>query len=49
MGIDVDRARHDTPGCAQVLHFNNAGASLMPRPGLDALVGHLHLEARIGG
>lgn len=49
MSIDVDRVRRDTPGCAQVLHFNNAGASLMPRPVLDALVGHLQLEAQIGG
>ena len=47
--IDVERARRDTPGCAHVLHFNNAGASLMPRPVLDAVTGHLQLEARIGG
>src|SRR5207253_1164419 len=26
-----------------------AGASLMPQPVVDALVGHLQLEARIGG
>lgn len=49
MGIDLDSVRRDTPGCAQVVHFNNAGASLMPRPVLDALVGHLQLEAQIGG
>jgi cysteine desulfurase/selenocysteine lyase len=49
MSIDLERVRRDTPGCAQVLHFNNAGASLMPRPVLDALIGHLQLEARIGG
>lgn len=49
MTIDLERVRRETPGCAEVLHFNNAGASLMPRPVLDALVGHLHLEARIGG
>ena len=49
MTIDLDRVRRETPGCAEVLHFNNAGASLMPRPVLDALVGHLQLEARIGG
>jgi cysteine desulfurase / selenocysteine lyase len=47
--IDLDRVRRETPGCAEVLHFNNAGASLMPRPVLDALVGHLQFEARIGG
>jgi len=47
--IDVERARRDTPGCAHVLHFNNAGAALMPRPVLDAVTAHLELEARIGG
>ena len=49
MPIDVERARRDTPGCAHVAHFNNAGAALAPRPVLDAVIGHLELEARIGG
>jgi cysteine desulfurase / selenocysteine lyase len=47
--IDVFRARQNTPGCEQVLHFNNAGAVLMPRQVLDAVTGHLRLEAEIGG
>ena len=46
--IDVARARAETPGCANVIHFNNAGASLTPRPVLDTVLGHLNLEASIG-
>lgn len=47
--IDLGRARRETPGCNQVVHFNNAGAALMPQSVLDATIGHLELEARIGG
>lgn len=47
--FDLARARRETPGCANVIHFNNAGAALMPQPVLDAVVGHLQLEAAIGG
>jgi cysteine desulfurase/selenocysteine lyase len=49
MSFDLQRARQETPGCEHVLHFNNAGASLMPQPVLDATTSHLQLEARIGG
>src|SRR5436305_15040041 len=49
MPFDLQHARQDTPGCEHVLHFNNAGASLMPRPVLDATIAHLQLEAQIGG
>ena len=49
MPIDIIRARAETPGCSHVLHFNNAGAGLMPAPVLEALQGHLELEARMGG
>src|SRR6266496_5059903 len=49
MPFDLQRARHDTPGCNNIVHFNNAGSSLMPQPVLDATIGHLQLEAQIGG
>lgn len=45
----MERARALTPGCEQVLHLNHAGASLLPQPVLDAVVGHLQLESQIGG
>lgn len=47
--IDVARLRRETPGCNEVIHFNNAGAALMPRPVIDATISHLELESRIGG
>lgn len=41
--------REDTPGCAHHIHLNNAGAGLMPRSVLGAIVGHLNREAQVGG
>ncbi len=49
MALDVVKLRADTPGCGHVVHLDNAGAGLMPRPVLDAVVGHLRREADIGG
>ena len=46
---EVERWRAETPGCANVIHLNNAGASLMPQPVLMAIVDHLHREANFGG
>lgn len=47
--FDVDRARRETPGCADVIHLNNAGAALPPTCVTQAVIEHLRLEARIGG
>ncbi|MDQ6797807.1 MAG: aminotransferase class V-fold PLP-dependent enzyme [Actinomycetota bacterium] len=47
--FDVDRARRETPGCNQVVHLNNAGASLQPTAVLHAVSAHLRREAEVGG
>ncbi|MEM9157358.1 MAG: aminotransferase class V-fold PLP-dependent enzyme [Cyanobacteria bacterium P01_F01_bin.33] len=47
--IDIERVRADTPACEHVLHFNNAGASLMPAPVFDAVQRVLHEENSVGG
>ena len=47
--IDIDRIRAETKGCKNVVHFNNAGSSLMPDPVADAVLEHLELERKIGG
>ena len=49
MPIDIERARRDTPAASEVVHFNNAGAALMPAPVLQAQLHHLQLEAETGG
>ncbi len=45
----IQQLRADTPGVQHCIHFNNAGAALMPQPVIDAIQQHLWLEATIGG
>ena len=40
---------HRHPGARGRIHLNNAGAALLAQPTLDAMTGHLRLEAEIGG
>ena len=47
--FDLDAIRADTPACQNVIHFNNAGASLMPNAVFDAVTNHLLLEQKFGG
>ncbi|HKW48072.1 MAG TPA: aminotransferase class V-fold PLP-dependent enzyme [Gemmatimonadaceae bacterium] len=47
--VDLTRWRADTPGCLHRNHLNNAGASLMPTPVIQAINDHISLESEIGG
>jgi cysteine desulfurase / selenocysteine lyase len=49
MAIDLARIRSETPGIVHRIHFNSAGAALMPQPVLDAMIAYLQREAAIGG
>ncbi|TCR00472.1 aminotransferase class V-fold PLP-dependent enzyme [Neorhizobium sp. JUb45] len=44
----VQSLRAATPGCAERVHFNHAGASLPPKTVTDAVIRHLTLEASRG-
>ena len=48
-GIDVARVRADTPSLADRIFLNHAGSSPNPMSVLDAVIGHLRDEARLGG
>jgi cysteine desulfurase/selenocysteine lyase len=47
--IDVGMLRGLTPGTENVIHLNNAGSSLMPRPVIDTIQGYLDHEIGFGG
>jgi cysteine desulfurase / selenocysteine lyase len=46
---DIARLRAETAGCEQTAFFNNAGASLQPRPVVARVIEHLRLEEQLGG
>jgi selenocysteine lyase/cysteine desulfurase len=47
--IDIAAVRAATPACQNIIHFNNAGAALMPEPVFRAVMDHLELERNVGG
>ncbi len=49
MSFDIQKARQETPGCREVLHFNNAGSALMPQPVFETVVSYLQEEYMHGG
>ena len=47
--IDINRVREDTPALGHLIHFNNAGASLMPAPAYKSMLDYFESEQIIGG
>ncbi len=47
--FDLDKIRSETPSTQQILHFNNAGSSLTPKPVQDYLSDYLDSDAALGG
>jgi selenocysteine lyase/cysteine desulfurase len=47
--LNIEQLRADTPAVAQLIHFNNAGAALMPTPVIEVMTRHIQLEASLGG
>ncbi len=47
--MDITTLRAETPATANLIHFNNAGAALMPDPVFRAMADHLEMERSLGG
>ncbi|MCB1671470.1 MAG: aminotransferase class V-fold PLP-dependent enzyme [Gammaproteobacteria bacterium] len=47
--LHIIRLRAETPACENLIHFNNAGASLSPSIVTQSVAQHLQLEQLIGG
>jgi selenocysteine lyase/cysteine desulfurase len=46
---EIATFRNETNGCKNVIHFNNAGAGLMPNVVTQVQLDHIKLESEIGG
>lgn len=46
--MNVNQIRSDTTGCKSIIHLNNAGASLMPRPVVKAIHDYITKEETKG-
>lgn len=49
MGIDVQNARRETPGCFSTIHLHHSGSALMPDKIAEAVRRHQELELFHGG
>lgn len=47
--MNIDKLRAETPGTDNVIHFNNAGASLMPETVSETVIRYLEQETAYGG
>ncbi|PAU95664.1 aminotransferase [Aliifodinibius salipaludis] len=47
--MNINTLRDDTPGTKNVIHFNNAGASLMPKNVSESVINYLREESLYGG
>ena len=47
--MDIEKLRMETPGVKNVVHFNNAGAALMPEQVFSAVTEYLNEEYQYGG
>lgn len=47
--MDIQKLRQDTRGVKNVMHFNNAGASLSPQPVFETVINYLKEEQDWGG
>jgi len=47
--VNIIKIRKDTVGCESIIHFNNAGAALMPRPVAEAITKYIADEELGGG